>query len=225
MEYYYANILINSIALFTNLICLAAIIYLAFKLRLFIISISKKLEKKRNTKKRSAHELTMRAQGLSELAEIIKSFDCDWHVSGGTALGVAREKDFIPWDWDVGIAVKAEQFKDIWPSFVQKVQKEGFEVFQLRTFALENNEKILLKKYDQNYEILFWTKKGDKRVRKIFCRSSKFFDKTEMRKLRGKYYPFPSPLEEYLEEVYGDWRTPIRDGDKKKYFNPAGLMK
>ncbi len=215
-------LVIAIISLLMHLVVIAVIIYFLYRLRLHILKLN---STERETRMRSDYELKMRAQGLSELADVLDSFDLDWQVSGGTALGVAREKDFIRWDWDVGVAVKAEQFIHIWPDFVREVQRQNFEVLKLRTVTKDNNEKILLKKYDQDYEILFWTLKGDKRVRKIFCRSGKYFDQIEMRELRGRYYPFPSPLEEYLEELYGDWKTPIRNSEKQSYFSSITLRK
>ncbi|MCC5968293.1 MAG: LicD family protein [Natronohydrobacter sp.] len=180
--------------------------------------------KRRNVVLKTPEELAQRAEALSELADIMETLDCDWQISGGTALGIVREGDFIPWDWDVGIAVKKEQFVNFWPQLVSKAQQKGFVITLVRTETTENNEKVLMTKYGQEFEVLSWTLVDDYRVRKIFRRPARFFDKTEYRELRGRQYPLPSPVEEYLEEVYGDWRTPVRTYKKDVYFNQKNIM-
>ncbi len=180
--------------------------------------------KRRKTKIWSEHELAERAIGLRELAGIMNKFNVDWHVSGGTALGIARNGDFIPWDWDVGVAVKREDFMNIWADLITELQNKGFEITLVRTVTENRNEKILMTKFGQEYEILSWALLGDYRVRKIHRRPSRFFDKVEYRNLRGFDYPLPSPLEDYLEEVYGDWRTPIRTSKRSVYFNQRNIM-
>jgi hypothetical protein len=173
---------------------------------------------------RSAEDLSHCAAGLSALAGIMDSLGGDWHLSGGTALGVAREGDFLPWGKSVRIAVKAEQFATLWPDLISAAQDAGFEIQTLRISAQEHAAKIVLQRDRQKFEIVFWTLDGDHRVHDIYRRPAQFFDTTEQRVLRGRSYPFPAPLEDYLDAVYSNWRIPAPNADADSYLNPAHVL-
>ena len=54
---------------------------------------------------RTSQELSLQMEGLIELKKIMNSLLKNWFLSGGTLLGVYRDGDFIPWDWDVEVTV------------------------------------------------------------------------------------------------------------------------
>lgn len=211
------------IIMITNIAMFIFLITFAYRLRQTTRLIISELETRRDTRIRSEDELSARAEGLSELADIMNDLKCHWHVSGGTALGAARDGDFIPWDWDVGIAVKTEEFIGKYKIFIEHAKQKGFIITDVRVSSSDKSKKILLTKYEQQYEILFWTLENGKRIRDKLVRSNRFFEKVEKRLLRDRLYPFPCPLEEYLEEVYGNWEIPVRSNKKQDYFNPLNL--
>ena len=54
---------------------------------------------------------------------------------------------------------------------------------------------------------------------------AKFFEKSKILRLRGQNFPVPSPVEEFLESLYGEWRTPIKSANKKSYFSKQAFYK
>lgn len=173
---------------------------------------------------RSHTDLAYCAAGLNALAGIMDSLGGDWHISGGTALGVAREGDFLPWGKSIRIAVKSEQFATLWPDLIMAAQDAGFELQTLRSSAQDPAARIVLVRDGQKFEIVFWTLDGEDRVHDIYRRPAHFFDTTEQRVLRGHSYPFPAPLEDYLEAIYSNWRIPAPNAPSESYLNPAHIL-
>lgn len=180
--------------------------------------------KSRTLQLRSPADLAYCAAGLNALAGIMDSLGGDWHISGGTALGVAREGDFLPWGKSIRIAVKSEQFATLWPDLIAATQNAGFELQTLRISAQDPAARIVLVRDGQKFEIVFWTLEGDYRVHDTFRRPAHFFDTTEQRVLRGHSYPFPAPLEDYLEAIYSNWRIPAPNAPSESYLNPAYVL-
>ena len=59
---------------------------------------------------------------------------------------------------------------------------------------------------------------GSSRVRNSFRYPKVFFESKSQVKFRGKIYPAPSDIEEYLTYQYGDWETPPKDRYIKRIY-------
>ena len=170
---------------------------------------------------RTEKQLALQNIGLLEIRELLNKEGLTWFISGGTLLGAAREGDYIKWDWDVDLALLTEEIMPRRESFESLLQSGGFKI--LRKNRSYENLKYVAEKYNAEYEFLAWHKRGNMRCRRIFKRPARFFENPGTIKLRGEEYPCPTPLEEYLEFVYGDWRTPKKSLNKEEYFSNKNL--
>lgn len=127
-----------------------------------------------------------------------------WFISDGTLLGFHRNKDFIPQDTDIDVAVMVD---DVAPDI-------DLDMELIRTATWD--DKIVQKAYrDLNeciFDIFFYYKEGDYYV----TRGDYGFIKLpayEIIDYKTKYGTFPAPkqTEEYLTLRYGDWKTPKQD--------------
>jgi len=144
-------------------------------------------------------------------------------LEAGTLLGILRDGDLIPWDYDADLGIMAE---------------DAVKVLRLRSKFLPH---YLAKKRPINNPWL----PGDTRVVKIktpwekirqinfhvdlFCvykvgDDYRWVDSNALKKVNAKYYDsldsiswegrtisIPSHAEEYLQLRYGDWKTPDRN--------------
>jgi len=141
----------------------------------------------------------------------------DYHVSAGTALGIYRDDGFIAHDTDLDFAVLVES--DISDEIIEAMK--GFE--------------LVYKVFDDNkvHQVVF-VDKGNKRC--LVDVELYYIDDTHMTHYKPegiiklkKYQSFehkfkdmavrlPYPIEDYLTERYGEWKTPAKaKGDWKDY--------
>lgn len=154
---------------------------------------------------RTKAELEPRQRGLEELADILESKKITYFLADGTLLGAVREKDFIPWDDDVGLWMRAEEFQPSHSSLAKSLEARGFEVFR----GHRRNPKLNIFKYGEKFELTAWKKKGKWRTRWGLKVPGYLLEEVDQIELRGRSYPCPRPPEEFLEHRYGtDWQTP-----------------
>lgn len=179
------------------------------------IPLVRRYRASRKVKIRPESELKTRFEGLCRAADALNDIGIVWHISGGTALGVARDGDFIKWDWDVGFGLKYEDVNLREDEIINSMKRAGLRV---RRMLYEELREVMEFDYKgHKMELLLWHDGGEYRIRKTQKRPARFFDDIEYRDLRGREFPFPSPLEEYLEFLYGDWKTPKRTAVKREY--------
>lgn len=178
------------------------------------------INKQKKIRLRTEEELAMRARGLKEVRDIFDHLNIPYYLSGGTALGIIREHDFIPWDWDVEIATKTEVLRPRADELLSALKRAGFTITEHDPSKV--NFKINAVKYGSRYEILGYFKMGHMRYRAAssYC-PERFFSDGSTAQLRGETYSIVNYPEEYLEWFYGDWRTPLRTADKKAYLTAS----
>lgn len=167
---------------------------------------------------RSEEELQNQAAGLDRLARCLEELGVKYYLSGGTLLGAARDGDFIRWDWDVEVSVRSEEARPMIGMIVQ-----GLEGARFRTRGVDEsmgNLKVVAERDGAVFEIRGYRRRGDLRERRDFRTKDHFFRETSFIELRGRRYPCLGPLDDYLTDRYGDWRTPVRSATKSDYLAP-----
>lgn len=168
-------------------------------------------------KNKTEAELENELKGLIEVRDILDNIGLTWFLSGGALLGAVRNNDFIKWDWDVGIDLFLEELKNL-NNFKNKFIANGFDL--VKEDKTVTNTKFVFKKYDIEYELLFWLKKGNKRIRKAWKRPG-FLTENGFSyvHIRDEKFRAPKNPELILEYTYGkNWRTPIRTNKKNVYL-------
>ena len=171
---------------------------------------------------RSDTELDAQARGLSDLCDGLTDAGIPYLLSGGTLLGAARDGDFIRWDWDVEVSVRSEDLDGHMDDVVGRMAARGFSVRE-RDDA-DDNLKLVLERDGAVYELQGYRRRGERRIRRNYVTQDRYFVSSGTIGLRGRDYPCMGPLDEYLTDRYGDWRTPKRTADKSEYLR-AGYFR
>lgn len=148
---------------------------------------------------------------LFDFNRICKSLGLYWWVTAGTALGIYRNGQLIPWDEDMDVAIFCTdvQYTEI---FTRLFNEFGFLQFS----DLSEIEGVHFRcgighaykggKTNQDSILLDIWRIGVERVRSI---APRFFKVTALFKYKGMHVGLPHPIERYLHFLYGDtWRTP-----------------
>ena len=174
---------------------------------------------------RTSQELSLQMEGLIELKKIMNSVLKNWFLSGGTLLGVYRDGDFIPWDWDVEVTVLSEEAIIKEGELLKSLVLAGFTITNLD--STKENFKIDAKGWGTSYEIIgrYLKDNNSIRARSMTEVPSKFFQSTETVTFRGHDFPAPSPADKFLEAMYGDWKKPKKTVDKNQYYSKSAHKK
>lgn len=134
-------------------------------------------------------------------------------LNAGTALGLYRDKDFIPSDTDVDVVILTEEPFELG-------DLEGFKQFQNY-----DNQGIPVQRCFQDldnkviFDVYFYYPRGDKAVspytHDLIIPLHLYKNRKELETKYGRFY-FPNPIEDYLLANYGDdWMIP---SNKKGIF-------
>lgn len=173
---------------------------------------------------------------LNDVMAVFEKFGVRAFLAYGAVLGAVREKDFIKWDDDIDIdivdEVDFETRKKIGHTLANlgfRTQPIAFNVFgMMEMTACEINggtaydgdgeTGIIVCERNFKFSIFWYKEEGDEYVctpkvggKKLISNLKKFYVKPDYVKLHGKKFLCPAPIKEYLEYMYGDWKTPKRD--------------
>lgn len=69
-------------------------------------------------------------ENLVCFAEFCEKHNITYHLAGGTCIGAIREKDFIPWDDDLDVAVLRKDFDRLFELWEKDGDKENFSLYR-----------------------------------------------------------------------------------------------
>jgi len=151
-------------------------------------------------------------------------------LSGSALLGTCRDGDLVPWERGIVLIYRAEELavgrrrKELKKAlkrkgFLRITTKQGERQFKFGNWDEVEGMRLLV-------ELPAYYLVGDDYVRRHGSRKRiiprGFFEREpEEVVLRGETFLCPSPKEEFLRHLYGDWHRVIRVDSGKKYRNKA----
>ncbi len=162
---------------------------------------------------------------LLQTIDILQENNIPHWLEGGTLLGIIRDGDLIPWDYDADLGIPGDcgqKVLNIRRKFLPKylVKKKTIKSNWLPSDIRVIKIKTTLEKLKQiNFHIdLFCMYKVDNTHRWIDNNAlkhvdKKFHEKLDTIKWEGSEVNIPSYVEEYLKIRYGNWKVPSQNYD------------
>jgi len=159
--------------------------------------------------------------------DLLQKNNIPFWLEAGTLLGIYRDGDLIPWDYDTDLSIPAEysdkaaalKFKFLPYYYVRKKKvKPGNEFWIPGKDTRVIKIKSLWAK-QQNLDLhvdLFCMKKVNDKYHWIGTGAlkhadAKFFDTRDEITWEGRKIPIPAHTDEYLTLCYGNWRVPDKN--------------
>jgi len=172
---------------------------------------------------------------LFDIVILFDKYNIVYHLEGGTLLGIVRDNKLLPWDHDIDISIPSSEIKKIIKikKILEKKYKirlhyfdknrhifksKGLRLIKVKnkfTSLLKNISPFLFRKYDIVLDI--FVKYSDNKdvyweaSNKTMRVSLKYYNSYEEIEYNNYLYKVPNNYKEYLQEKYGDWKTPIKE--------------
>jgi lipopolysaccharide cholinephosphotransferase len=174
---------------------------------------------------------------LFDVTTLLDEKNITYHLEGGTLLGIIRDQDLLPWDYDVDISIPQsfvnELFKLKFALFMRgyrmSIRKSKVSSGPIRKgdYSIKKIKPVrdyylqwLLPSHSKNFVVLdvfiktndtthtYWQAKS-----KIMRVDKKFYQSFETVQYLNRTLKVPNLYKDYLTEKYGDWSVPVKDWD------------
>jgi len=190
---------------------------------------------KRNYPKLTNRNLNRARKILFDITEFLENNNIDYHLEGGTLLGIVRDNDLLPWDHDVDLSISiddSEKFAKLSNKMFFKGYRitkgkiyKDFKVFkkgQYRIFKVKKIFPSIIKvvfPYINKYTIVadIFVKTSDEKntywqaMEKMMMVSNKYYSSHEIVNFMNRDLRVPYDYKNYLTEKYGDWKIPVKN--------------
>jgi len=169
-----------------------------------------------------SRNLDQRRKNMEDTKKVLEEIELRYWLYEGALLGIYRDGDFIPWDWDLDFLVISKEVVSKIGPLKKKLSKLGFEVNV--NVQKKKRPKIGFSRKGEKTSINGYFISKDKTlcVRKPYQFPMRLFESGGSIEYKGIQYPCPDPIEEYLELAYGDWKTPVKSGNPNDYRRGRG---
>jgi lipopolysaccharide cholinephosphotransferase len=181
--------------------------------------------------------LSKARKALFKIASLLDKKVIPYHLEGGTLLGIVRDRDLLPWDYDVDISIPSEYAvrllklrltlffmgykisvrrsqKDIGP-----IKKGDYSIFKIKPtlgyflywFIPDYNKRFIVTDIfikTKDETHTYWQAKE-----KVMRVENKYYESFETVTYHGHTLKVPNHYRDYLTEKYGDWSVPVKEWD------------
>lgn len=177
---------------------------------------------------------------LFDVIDFLEDQKIEYHLEGGTLLGIVRDGDLLPWDHDIDVSimdVDAEKFA----AKKKHLEKKGYRITfkkmhdnigglkknQYRVFKVKKFWPSIFKMFFpfiNKYLVVadIFVKANDEKytywqaMEKILRVDKKYYSSFETIEYLNRNLKVPNDYKGYLTEKYGDWSVPVKEWDCKK---------
>ena len=160
-------------------------------------------------------ESNERFESLLLSKKILEKFKIKYFLEGGVFLGLIRDKDFIPWDNDIELAVFSEDIFGKEYLIANELVKNGFDIKFVDNSYKEFKINAYLYRHTK-ISILSYYLDGKYRRRQLLRYLAIFFDKPSEVKIKNEN--FRAVNKDYLNWTYKNWKVPEKTNIQKNYF-------
>ena len=162
---------------------------------------------------------------LLDTIDILNDNGIKYWLEAGTLLGVIRDGDLIPWDYDADIGIPEDMSDKIIELRAKFLPQYIIRKKMVKTHWLPGNTRVLkiktiwekIRKINFHLDI-FCVYCVDDKYRWVDTNTlkhvdRKFYDKLKTIKWEGRDVFIPNHVEEYLTLRYGEWKIPKKNHD------------
>lgn len=174
---------------------------------------------------------------LFDIVNLFEKHQINYHLEGGTLLGIVRDHDLLPWDYDIDISIPESEVSKVSElrldlllrgyKFTKRksqfdfgpIKKDHYSIFKVKpllryishlVFPSALNNLIALDIFVKvaDENYTYWQAKG-----KVMRVSNDYYKSFELVEYMGRQLRVPLNYRQYLTEKYGDWSVPVKEWD------------